>query len=703
MADEKILIEIDVDNEQAIKDINEQNAAIEKLQNENKELAAQGKKNSKQYQQNAAQIQKLNSARKQNVKLIASEKGSLNELRANLARLTTQRNAVNASTTKGAQEFQRLTQEIKRQNTAIKQAESAGGDFRRNVGNYGDAISQVNPAIGGMINQVRGLTTAAKAFIATPLGLILTAIAAAFGAVVSYFKRTEAGANQLSEAMAYAEGIFSSVLDVVGELGKFLITVFVNNIKIAVNTFKIQMQGLESAVLAVNAGFQKLFGSTEDYNNAVKELESSNNKVKELAKENVTLIGEQVDAGKELVTQTVDIVSNTLDNAEANMKLQEAENSLVKAKRSQQIVNAELQRQIFEGLRIAKDENLTYEEREKALNKANEAEQQLADNKVKIAKIEADVAKQRSELYASDATELDAVAAAQAKVIQLQTESERTRTKIQSTALTFQKQREAESNKEIARIEKLAEKERALALEKEQARINDIEDEQKRYDAQILLDDQEYERQKTLLQQTIDDERELKYQLASLDFDYNQQRKDLDNDYTSNALKNNEELKRKKIEADREKEQSEKEYAQARAQLLNSAFVLAKQLAKKNEKLTKAIGLVEVAINTARGIMQAFANYGPTPAGYATAASVAAIGTAQALAITSSSQSSAPTPPSTPPETNTTTPNTSSADQALAQQQALETAIANLGLTVSVTEINDAQNNVQVTQQTSQI
>ena len=37
MADEKILIEIEVDNDQAIKDINEQNAAIEKLQQENKE------------------------------------------------------------------------------------------------------------------------------------------------------------------------------------------------------------------------------------------------------------------------------------------------------------------------------------------------------------------------------------------------------------------------------------------------------------------------------------------------------------------------------------------------------------------------------------------------------------------------------------------------------------------------------------------
>ena len=89
MADEKILIEVEVDNDRAIKDINAQNAAIDRLQKENKELAAQGKKNSQQYQKNAVEIQKLNAARKQNVKLISSEKGSLNELRANLARLTT--------------------------------------------------------------------------------------------------------------------------------------------------------------------------------------------------------------------------------------------------------------------------------------------------------------------------------------------------------------------------------------------------------------------------------------------------------------------------------------------------------------------------------------------------------------------------------------------------------------------------------------
>ena len=39
MADEKILIEIEVDNDQAVNDIEQQTAAIEKLQEENKKIS----------------------------------------------------------------------------------------------------------------------------------------------------------------------------------------------------------------------------------------------------------------------------------------------------------------------------------------------------------------------------------------------------------------------------------------------------------------------------------------------------------------------------------------------------------------------------------------------------------------------------------------------------------------------------------------
>ena len=226
MADEKILIEIEVDNDQAIKDINEQNAAIEKLQQENKELAAQGQKNSTQYQKNAAQIQKLNSARKQNIKLISSEKGSLNELRANLARLTTQRNAVNTSTKQGAAEFQRLNKEILKQNNAIKQAEQAGGDFRRSVGNYQSALSGISPTLGNVANGFQTMTRSALAFIATPIGAVIAAIGLAVGALTQFFKDNEDGQSELiriTNSLSAAWGVFT---DLLSDLGRTIFDAF---------------------------------------------------------------------------------------------------------------------------------------------------------------------------------------------------------------------------------------------------------------------------------------------------------------------------------------------------------------------------------------------------------------------------------------------------------------------------------------------
>jgi uncharacterized phage infection (PIP) family protein YhgE len=217
MADEKILIEIDVDNEQAIKDINEQNKSINMLQKEQKELAAQGQKNSQRYQKNAAEIQKLNSARKQNVKLISAEKGSLNELRANLARLTTERNNVNASTDEGARKFQKLNEEILKQNESIKKAEQAGGDFRRNVGNYTDAIGDAIPAF-------RGLNLA---MLANPIGLIV----AGFTALVAAFGKTEKGAKFLKTAMAVLNVVFDTLVGYVGEFAVGIVEAFENPVE----------------------------------------------------------------------------------------------------------------------------------------------------------------------------------------------------------------------------------------------------------------------------------------------------------------------------------------------------------------------------------------------------------------------------------------------------------------------------------------
>ena len=702
MADEKVLIEIEVDNDQAVKDINEQNKAINMLTKENQKLAEQGQKNSKRYQQNAAQIQKLNSARRQNVKLISAEKGSLNELRANLARLTTQRNSINASTTKGAAEFQRLTAEINRQNTAIKKAEQAGGDFRRNVGNYGDAIGQVNPAIGGMINQIKGLITASKAFIATPLGLILTGLAAAFGAVVSYFKRTEEGGDKLAVAMAYVTSIFESFMTALSNVGSFIVTYIINNFKLVVNNAKLMASVVKSAFLAIDVAIQKVTGSTEEYNAAQKALADNNKEVKKLAQENVEIIKDTYNAGKKAIEQTVEEIALTKKKAEQSAALQKLENRLVKIKREQITGNAELNKVIYEGLLVAKDENKTYAEREAALKKASEAEQKLVDDKLYAARIERDIAVQRTKQFDSTAEDYDKEAEAIAKVTQLEIESARTKTKIQATQLTLQKQKEADAKKEAARIQAIKDQEIELATKKEEARIKEIQDLEARNAAYDEFYQREYERQRLALETEYNGKEELQVKLAQLDFTYNEEKKQRQKDYevaviaSNNAINEND--KRLKQEQ-RQRVESNYNFA---TRLIQDGFTIAKAIASKNEKLQKGIAITQAIVNTALGVTKAFATL-PYPAAVPAAIQVAATGAAQLATIAASgSGGSVSTPNATLPENNTQ-PNTTNADNQLLQQQALENAIANLGLTISVTEINNAQSNVALSESTASI
>lgn len=70
------------------------------------------------------------------------------------------------------------------------------------------------------------------------------------------------------------------------------------------------------------------------------------------------------------------------------------------------------------------------------------------------------------------------------------------------------------------------------------------------------------------------------------------------------------------------------------------------------------------------------------------------------MAINNSGSGGAPTAPTGGGNPQV---NTNPIDQQLAQQQALQDAIANLGLTVSVTEINDVQGAVAVTNNTATI
>ena len=177
---------------------------------------------------------------------------------------------------------------------------------------------------------------------------------------------------------------------------------------------------------------------------------------------------------------------------------------------------------------------------------------------------------------------------------------------------------------------------------------------------------------------------------------------DKENKITENKikqdLKNEEDAAKKKIALD-------KKVYSAKITLLNSGFALAKAIAGEDEKLQKGIAVGQAISNTAVGITKAFATYGPTPLGYLGAASIAATGAAQLITIANSDSGSNSGGLINNDENLSTniTADTSGADNALTQQQALEAAISNLGLTVSVTEINEAQSNVELSEVNSSI
>lgn len=181
---------------------------LSKAEGDNNELIKGATKNleikKQQLNQNVASQKAL-------VNVINAEVKSLNALKAENVQLIRQRNALNTETEEGRQGIARLNQQIDGNNNKIRENSSALEKQKINIGNYGSALSGISPALGGFVSGMQNMVVAAKAFIATPLGLILTGIAVAVAPLVSFFKDTAAGADAAGEE---AEG-FSLVMDVI--------------------------------------------------------------------------------------------------------------------------------------------------------------------------------------------------------------------------------------------------------------------------------------------------------------------------------------------------------------------------------------------------------------------------------------------------------------------------------------------------------
>ena len=157
-------------------------------------------------------------------KALLAAKGSYVEMSQTLGQLRNAYRQLSKEQREGAVGSEMLGQ-IKLLDAELKEVDASMGNFQRNVGGYEEALKQVLPPQAGLIidlgklsvegggipslftgmkNSIVGMTKAAVAFIATPLGMVLTALAAAAGAAFALFNARNKEIEKQAEASAKA-------------------------------------------------------------------------------------------------------------------------------------------------------------------------------------------------------------------------------------------------------------------------------------------------------------------------------------------------------------------------------------------------------------------------------------------------------------------------------------------------------------------
>lgn len=151
-----------------------------------------------------------------------SAAGSYNELSGRVAEAKKRLKEMEGGLEGNSQEFKDLQKFAKEGTEQLKDFDEEVGDNQRKVGDYAGEISKISPGLGGLISGFDGATSAAKKFIATPIGAILAAIALALGALTAYFKGSIEGQDDFNKVLRVGEAIFETLMDVVEAVGKVL-------------------------------------------------------------------------------------------------------------------------------------------------------------------------------------------------------------------------------------------------------------------------------------------------------------------------------------------------------------------------------------------------------------------------------------------------------------------------------------------------
>jgi len=493
----------------------------------------------------------------------------------------------------------------------------------------GGAVSGFKNFSSGLKSGIAGLKSFRVALAATGIGLLITAIAG----LVSYFKDTEEGAQRLRVITATLGTVMEKLRDVLINVGEAIFNAF-SNPKQALLDFAAalrenitnRLEGLLEFLPSIGKAISQVFSG--DFQEAAKTAADATGKIV-LGVDSVTVTLEQG------TKAAADYAAEIANAAAAAAELARQENDLKVAEREFLSVRAETNKLIAENRLLVEDEKLAYEDRIAALDNAIQAEQETIAQELEFARERARILERKAELAKSDEATIQAVAEAQAAVIDLETRSLRTQKRLEGERQSLILQREARAKTEQAAAQKAAE-EAQKAAEDELAARQKLEDElyaltlsarereelaiMQKYDERIAIAGDDEGLIKAATEQ-------LNADLAAID------RKYLDQEAKAKDEAAAEDLARAERLAEQEKkiEQAKKD---VRDQTLNALLALNNAFAgdteeqqKKAFERSKNIQSAQTLISTYESAVQAFKSLAGIPVvgpGLGTAAAVAA-------------------------------------------------------------------------------
>ena len=257
MADNTVIIDIEINDNNATKAIKAATAEIVRLKEEQKKLTEEYKSGAKTREEYAAglvdikkqmaeqtSVIKANEkAMKDNAKAAQEAEGSLNQMRTQLSAMLKQYDNLSKAERENADVGGKLLQSIKQQTAAVEEAEFATGRYQRNVGNYPKVFDLANTSMGKFAAMFQNLSQgtgklsvamggakqAVAAFgkqllslLANPIVAIISAIVVIFMKLVQAFKRSDDAMTSLQSAFAAFQPIITAVRVVLEQVAVIL-------------------------------------------------------------------------------------------------------------------------------------------------------------------------------------------------------------------------------------------------------------------------------------------------------------------------------------------------------------------------------------------------------------------------------------------------------------------------------------------------